>query len=291
MKPIGEIAFEIAIRHTPEVDLPAEFKPGYNNSKPRKKKEDSKARKVLEERALNVKDLLQKLTNEFDSETAFRFAYASPKPMQNVKKLTDHPDFTSLNFYLHNFKNKYPERYDDIGTLSMLLYEMQRNIEIRFNLETNYVRSTSNAGDKPKREIKLKDPLAQELYENGSATIDGVFVKFWQGHSYDTVKAQQGWNKIKSYAELNEMSLGLAGNVVFSGIMQITRNEISQIAISMGFKVHSQISSTTNYFVIGSENVGPDETVRYIRAKEKGCNIKIMNEIDFLEMAIKWLNL
>lgn len=291
MKSMHEVALEIAIRHTPEIDLPAEYKPGYNNSKPKKKKEDSKARKVLEERALNIKVLLQKLTNDFDQETAYRFATSSPKQMPDIRKLTDHPDFTSLNHYLHYYKKDFPNHYNEIGTLSMLLYEMQRNIEIRFNLETNYVRSTSNAGDKPKREIKLKDPLAQELYENGSATIDGVFVKFWQGHSYDTVKAQQGWNKIKSYAELNEMSLGLAGNVVFSGIMQITRNEISQIAISMGFKVHSQISSTTNYFVIGSENVGPDETVRYIRAKEKGCNIKIMNEIDFLEMAIKWLNL
>lgn len=291
MSIVDHLAVKVCLRHTPENEIPAEFKPGYNpQNQTRKVKEDSKTRTNYLMRIEQTRVLLHHLHKHF-GDKIIQIVDLKPKPHKGLKHVTDHPLWSELNLYLQEYRDKHPENHFEIGTISMLLFDLQRTIEVKFNLVTNYTNEKPATQDKPKKEVKLKDALAQELYDKGVETIDGVVVKFWQGHTYDTVKAQQGWNKIRSYTEQNAMSLGMSGSVVFSGIMQIPRIEIMDIASQMGFLVHEDISSKTTLFVIGSENVAPNEVARYIRQREKRSSIKIMNEIDFLQMAIDWIGI
>jgi NAD-dependent DNA ligase (contains BRCT domain type II) len=133
---------------------------------------------------------------------------------------------------------------------------------------------------KPK--IQLQNKLAQEFLEKETITIDGLEIKLWTGHSHRSVKIQECWNSIKSYTILNSCSDGSCGDVVFTGIMQIPRAEIAEYAVNLGFKVHSSVTSNTDYLIIGSENVSPTKVANALEFNTRGSNIKFIDELTFL---------
>lgn len=137
------------------------------------------------------------------------------------------------------------------------------------------------------KNITLKNKLAQKLLEQQKIEIDGIEINLWTGHSKDTVQDQLSWNKIESLTELNTTSDGSSGDIVFTGRMQIPRNEAACYATKLGFKVHSNISKNTDFLVIGSDNVSPTKIAETIELINKGGTIKIIDEITFLEAILE----
>ena len=132
--------------------------------------------------------------------------------------------------------------------------------------------------------IHLKNSLAQRLFEQHEIVIDGIRIKLWRGHTYDNVKVNQTWNRIKSFAEINESAIGDNGFVVFTGIMQIPRAEAAEYAIKLGFKIRATVSRKTDFVVIGSENVSPSKVARVIELNKDGADIHFVDEISFLQL-------
>ena len=141
---------------------------------------------------------------------------------------------------------------------------------------------------KPKSK-ELKNPKAETIRQQGKITIEGIEVNLWQKHSRISV-GDGNWNKVKSYAELNEASTGELGKVVLSGVMQIPRSEASEIAASLGFKVHAAISKKTDFMVIGTRNVSPSKIAKALELNENGADIKFVDETTFLEVLAENMN-
>jgi NAD-dependent DNA ligase len=135
--------------------------------------------------------------------------------------------------------------------------------------------------------LKLKDNKAQKLMEQKTIVLNGIEINLWQGHSRDSVLVQESWNKIQSYTELNKNATGVNGQIVFTGIMQIPRDEASQYAIDLGFKVNSSVSSKTDFVIIGSSNVSPCKISKALELQKKGIQIEFVDEISFLELIIQ----
>ena len=132
--------------------------------------------------------------------------------------------------------------------------------------------------------IHLKNSLAQQLFEQHEIVIDGIRINLWRGHTFDNVKVNQTWNRIKSFAELNESAIGDNGIVVFTGIMQIPRVEAAEYAIKLGFKIRANVSRKTDFVVIGSENVSPSKVARVIELNKNGADIHFVDELSFLQL-------
>jgi len=116
----------------------------------------------------------------------------------------------------------------------------------------------------------LKNKDAQLLKEKVKIVIDGIEINLWQHHTYHSVSSYEGWNKVKSFTDLNSKTSGENGDLVFTGIFQIPRKEALEYAIKLGFKVHSNVSKNTNFVIIGSENVSPSKISKALRLnKEK----------------------
>jgi len=136
--------------------------------------------------------------------------------------------------------------------------------------------------EKPK--IQLCNKLAQELMEQKIIIVDGKEIKLWTGHNQRNIKIQQSWNSIKSFALLNSFSEGICGDIVLTGIMQIPRLEIAEYAVKLGFRVHSAVSSNTDYLIFGSENVSPTKVAQAIEYNLGGAKVQFIDEATFLQI-------
>ena len=138
--------------------------------------------------------------------------------------------------------------------------------------------------------IELKNKLADLLMKEGKIEIEGIEINLWHGHTFYSVENQINWNKIISYTELNSHSAGETGSIVFTGVMQISRQEAADYAIKLGFNVHSTVTSKTDFVIIGTENVSPTKIARVIEFnKRDDINIKIIDEITFLSVVSEHL--
>lgn len=131
---------------------------------------------------------------------------------------------------------------------------------------------------------KLKDKFANSLMKKGTIIIEGIEVNLWQGHTSYSVKNAMSWNKIISYSALNAHSEGESGDVVFTGVMQIPREEAATYAIKLGFNVRQQPSSNTDFIILGSENVSPSKIARAIKLNRNMADIRFIDEITFLNL-------
>ena len=132
--------------------------------------------------------------------------------------------------------------------------------------------------------IHLKNSLAQQLFEQEEVVIDGVSISLWRGHSANSINIQQTWNKIRSFAELNNNNTGVNGIIVFTGVMQIPRREAAKYAIKLGFNIRATVSHKSSFLVVGSENVSPSKVAKVIEYNSEGAEIHIIDEMSFLHL-------
>jgi NAD-dependent DNA ligase len=132
--------------------------------------------------------------------------------------------------------------------------------------------------------FQLKNKLAQDLLEQEVIILEGKEVKLWTGPSSSNIQLQEAWNKIKSYTELNDNTTGENGSVVFTGKMQMQRQEIAYCATKLGFNVHSSVSRNTDYLIFGTENVSPTKVAESIELNAQGANIQFVDEDAFLRL-------
>lgn len=136
-----------------------------------------------------------------------------------------------------------------------------------------------------KNKIILKDEGAQQLREQVKVVIEGVEINLWQNHSFYSVSSHEGWNKVKSYTELNLKTNGENGHIVISGTLQIPRKEALEYAVKLGFKVHSHVSKNTDFIIVGSDNVSPTKISKALKLnEEKDAKISFVDENTFLSM-------
>lgn len=136
---------------------------------------------------------------------------------------------------------------------------------------------------------RLKNKLANQLMKKGQIIIDGIEINLWQGHTTYTVNNSLTWNKIISYSELNSHTEGENGDLVFTGVMQIPRQEASEYAVKIGFNVRQQPSTNTDFIIIGSENVSPSKIAKALQLNKKACDIKFIDETTFLSLVSEHL--
>lgn len=82
-------------------------------------------------------------------------------------------------------------------------------------------------------------------------------------------------------------------NIVFTGEMSLSRSEAMQIAVNAGAVVKTAVSRKTNYLVVGVQDldiVGDDgmsskEEKAYALNEEGTADIKIIDEVEFIQLA------
>lgn len=200
---------------------------------------------------------------------AFRFIRLDPEVGKEIIGITECADFIDFTDYLILRRDIQNCSDDELGRLCMLSAAFQNVIENVIN---------------PKKPLVLKNVRAQSFMEQKKVTIDGIELNLWTGHSQENVLSQITWNKVKSYTELNDNSSGENGGIVITGRWQIPRQEVSEYAIKLGFKVHSALSKKTDFLVVGSDNVSPTKIAEMQELNENGANIVLVDEMTFLEM-------
>ena len=137
--------------------------------------------------------------------------------------------------------------------------------------------------------LLLKNRLANKLMQFGHIVIDGIEINLWQGNAQYTWTNNKSWNRIKSFSELNSYNFGENGSVVFTGVMQVPRQEAADYAVKLGFNVHQQPSVNTDFLIIGSENVSPTKIARAIQLNKKDADIRLIDELTFLSIVSEHL--
>lgn len=269
---IEVIATRLAIAFSEESEIPAKYK---SVSKQKVEKETNIQRK-FEEKISDWKKTISEIIDHFGFNMGAQYIFMKPNVPKSAKSLTDCRCFSEFNDYLRMRRDIYSCNDGELSCLVLLFGEIQKAIEFEIGLRL------------PKK-VVLKSEDAQKLLEEKRVTIDGVELNLWQGHTFDTIQAQQGWNKVKSYAELNQMTDGQNGDITFTGAMQIPRAEAQDYAVKLGFKVHSSISRNIEYVVVGTENVSPTKIAQVKKLKEEGCAIKVISENEFLQMVIDFM--
>lgn len=265
-----KLAIEVAKRFADQSEIPAKYK----NDKIRKDK-DSKILLKFEEDVYCWEHTIELMLTRLDNKKAYRFIDISPVVSKSVKHPFECDDFIEFHEYFRVRRDI--EKCDDqeLGRLSMLLTAFQQKIEAMIS---------------PKKQIILKNERAQALMEQKTIKIDGIELNLWDGHTQDSVKGQMTWNKIRSFAELNNNSTGENGSIVITGILQIPRKEAAEYAVSLGFKVHSNVSKKTDFLITGSANVSPTDIAEMQKYNEEGANIKLIGEMEFLKMLSEYVN-
>lgn len=239
-----------------------------------------KAKTILETEFLNSLLLWEQSINDMISQLGHdlveRIIFLKPDLDSSQSSPYECTDFIILTDYFISIRDIRQLDTSIIGRVSMLYTDFQKVVEHNF---------------KKKKTVPLKDPLAEELRQKGYIILDNVEIHFWQYHTNHSISTRETWNKIKSFTELNKYTDGKNGTVVFSGDMQISRSEISEFAIKLGFYVRSNVTKKTDYVVIGSSNVSPDKIASLININEsESKQIKIMSENDFLQMVLETLS-
>lgn len=263
---IKKLAEENAIRFSDPREIPAEYREG---AKKRKYKEESQLLKDFKVKLRDWELTLKIIFDHFPYNTALKIATSEPDIETILNSVVDSAAFCEINDYLIYRRDQMNCSDGELGCLALLSYDIQLKIEEHMGLR--------------KRRI-LKNPEAQKLLELKQVEVDGVQINLWQHHSIDTVRVQQGWNKVKSYAERNSQVTGENGDITFTGVMQIPRSEAEHYALCLGFKVHAHISKNIEFVVVGSENVSPSKMAKVIDLQKEGAPIRVMSELEFLEM-------
>ena len=76
-------------------------------------------------------------------------------------------------------------------------------------------------------------------------------------------------------------------SIVFTGTLSIPRREAADIAANAGCNVATTVSRRTTMLVVGAQDKGYEQHRKYLDAKkliEKGVEIQILSESDFLEL-------
>lgn len=204
---------------------------------------------------------IEQILKDLPKEIAERIVTLSPN-IENRQSVTKNSDFIAIIDYLEEKRNRRNANDQEIGDLAMISYEIEKRIKNDIS--------------------KLKNPLAEKLRNKGHFEIDGISVELWQYHTYQSINANKVWNSIKSYTELNSKTEGETGSIVMSGTFQIPRQEAAEYAVKLGFAVRSNVSKNTNYLVVGSENVGPNKIAKIIELRERGHDVKVIDENTFL---------
>lgn len=261
---------KLAIKFTEELYIPERFKRKLKNKSRLNTDKEINWNKIVKKWIVFIDGLYKNLDSNFvDRVVNFN-------PIIDSDSFTNNKDFIEFTDYFIKRRDLENCDNDELGKLAMLHTALQQTIEKK-NI------SSSNT--------TLKNNNAQELMEKGSIIVDGIEVDLWRGHTKNNVYTNHTWNKIVSYAEINEKSTGIAGNIVFTGIMQIERKEIAEYAAKLGFKVNASPSPNTDFIVVGSENVGPNKIAKYMELKEKGHDIKLVDENTFLEIVAENLEM
>lgn len=244
---------------------------------PKTKKKDTAIEKNFAEKVKAWHLTLENIFKHFDGYQTSRLLQSKPIVEDNIKGVTECADFILFYDYLEKRRDTDNCSDEELGCLSMLLMAFQSKIERKL------------APKKEKKPVQLKNKEAQKLMEKRKVSIDGVELNLWHGHSFDSISVQEGWNKVKSFTEMNQKTNGENGSLVFTGVMQITRQEAENYAVNLGFKVHGDVSRNTNYVVVGSENVSPTKITKVNKLKAKGVAIRIISEVEFLEMVSEYI--
>lgn len=265
------LSHQLAISFLDENETPLRFRTNRKNKseKPLKINEDSIIERQFQENVEAWKIVVENLFQYLDEKQAIRFIKQKPIVKEKCIKVTECDDFVDFNEYLIFRRDTCGCDEEELGCISQLLYSFQREVEAKIEFKSNPV---------------LKDDNAQFLREQGKIIIDGIEINFWQKNTFQTVKDHMTWNKVKSYTELNSKVQNKIGDVVFTGVLQIPRQEAGELASKLEFMVHSHISKNIEFVVIGSENVSPSKIAQVIEVNKKGGNIKLVDENTFLEV-------
>lgn len=263
---VSKVALDLAIKFTEDILIPTRYKKTTS-----KKIRDSQIENKFNQIITKWESLIEIMYDYLGFEQTNRFIKLSPRIESDVRLVTECQDFLDFTDYVIQRRDIDCCESDELGRLSMLYTAFQEEIEKRLNSSTLF-------------RTRLKNEEAQKLREDGMLILGDIEVNFWKNHSFKSVETQSTWNKIKSYTELNSKSDGSSGHIVFTGTMQITREEIADYATKLGFKVHGNISKNTDFVVIGSENVSPTKISKALELNNCGAEIKFLDENTFLSM-------
>lgn len=269
----SKIALKLALSFTEEMYIPTIYRKKSVRKTETIKSLESIIRKKFDLNVKHWENLLTTMVSKLDQNKALRYALITPIIEPDISSVVYCNDFIEFLKYLElrrDIENCDPE---ELGRLAMLHTAFQRKIEDAINPKI----------DEPKQ-IKLKNDRAQELMDKGEIVLQGVKLRFWKGHTQQSILLQMHWNKAKCKSELNNNTSGENGHVLFTGTMQVPRGEAEQYASNLGFKVHDNPSKNTDFIIVGADNVSPSKIARAIELIDEGCDIKIIDEIEFLEM-------
>lgn len=264
-------ALNLAIMFTDEASIPARFKKDKSE-----KIQNSQLERDFQENVKQWQNVIEQMMGEIKDALITRIVKMKPIIEPDLTSITENEDFMEFTYYFINRRDYKHCGPDELGRLAILHTAFQKEIEKKI---------------KPPKKASLKNERAQLLMEQATVNIEGIEIVFWQKGSFRIEDIHDTWNKIKSYTDLNSQSSGKSGHIVFTGEMQITRDEISEYAVKLGFKVNGQISKNTNFVVVGSKKVSPTKISKALELREKGFDIKFMDENSFLSMVAETLGL
>ncbi|WP_319502530.1 BRCT domain-containing protein [uncultured Draconibacterium sp.] len=273
-KQIKLLAVQYAIAFSEENEIPAKYK--RSTGKSQRADRDSNIKRKFEAKINDWETTLRNIKQNVHESFSHCFIHCIPTVTGNTSKVTECEDFYVFNEYVSKRRNE-DISYGELGCLVTLLTAFQEKIEEKI-------------GIREPRKLKLKNEEAQKLLDLGTITMDGVELNLWQGHSIDTVKAQEGWNKLKEYSSDYLSEEDIIAHVYFTGAMQIPRPEAEGLATKLGFKTEHSLNKKVEFVIAGSENVGPTKIAKIKKLKESGHKIRVMGEMEFLEMAAEYID-
>lgn len=276
MSDFDAAAQRLCLSFSDDSDIPAKYKPGKKKRLKKKEKElDTKVQQRFDANLLAWRKVVEVVYEHVDETQAKRFTSLRPMIDASIINLIDCQDFIDFHDVLIELRDSADCDDQALGKLSMLVTEFQWMIQRQIHSRTFTEKEQSDV---------LNNAVAQSLREQGTCMINGIEVKFWQGHNAGSVATQSTWNRVKLISEQNQKSLGESGTVVITGVLQIPRQEAWDYATGMGFHVRANVSRQTNFVVLGSENVSPSKIALALQFIEEGAGIQFMDEVAFLTM-------
>jgi hypothetical protein len=260
-------AEKLAVMYLDDNKVPTRFK---STQKGKNFRKDSDLELNFQEAVQDWINLMEKMMErDFPQDLIHQLIYLQiNEDITGMESVTESESWEEYNQYLTYLRDEVGDDME-LGRFSMLFHAWQGILERKMD-----------------RSKGLKNDLAQELMDKGEIEIDGIVIKIWKGHSRDSVAIQQDWNRLGSIGAMNLDKPKDSPKIVFTGMFQIPRAEVAQLASDMGFRVQGGVNSQTQIVVFGTENVGPNKIADLIELRRKGQEIEILEENAFLEMAL-----
>jgi len=125
---IKTVANRLALKFIGELDIPSRFKNEGKSGK-RKSKLDSKVEKRFQKKVSDWIDLIETMLNKIDNEKVWRFLLINPQIEEDLETVATSKDFIDFLDYLILRRDVENCADDELGNLSMLHTEFQRDIE------------------------------------------------------------------------------------------------------------------------------------------------------------------